>query len=71
MAVLGALWVTAVGASERLVVYSERKPPLIEPLFAAYTAATGVRIETVSDNATVLLQRIKAEGRRSPADLYL
>lgn len=69
--ILGCLWLSAAGASERLVVYSERKPPLIEPLFAAYTAATGVRIETVSDNATVLLQRIKAEGRRSPADLYL
>jgi iron(III) transport system substrate-binding protein len=54
-----------------LVVYSARKEHLIKPLFDAYTRETGVAIKYVTDKAGPLLQRLKAEGKNSPADLLI
>ncbi|ACU88863.1 Fe(3+) ABC transporter substrate-binding protein [Desulfomicrobium baculatum] len=57
-------------ASE-LVVYSARAEQLIKPLFDAYTAKTGVKIQYVTDKEPVLLERLKAEGERTPADMLI
>jgi len=54
-----------------LTVYSARKEHLIKPLFDAYTARTGVDIEYITDKAGPLLQRIKAEGKNTRADLLI
>lgn len=54
-----------------LVVYSARKEHLIKPLFDAYTKESGVKIKYVTDKAGPLLQRLKAEGKNSPADLLI
>lgn len=54
-----------------LVIYSERKYPFLEPIFAAYTAKTGVKIETRIDGADALIERIAAEGATTPADLLV
>ena len=56
---------------EELVVYSARKEHLIRPLFETYTKETGVKIKYSTDKAAVLLQRIKAEGQATPADLLI
>jgi len=58
-------------AEDKLVVYSARQEPLIKPLFDAYTAKTGVKIEFISDKEGPLFERLKAEGPRSPADLLI
>ncbi len=60
-----------VQAADEIVVYSARKEHLIKPLFDAYTAATGMKITYVTDKAGPLLQRLKAEGKNSRADLLL
>ncbi len=57
-------------ASE-LVVYTARKEHLIRPLFDAYTKDTGIKIQYVTGKAPVLLQRLKAEGENTPADLLI
>jgi iron(III) transport system substrate-binding protein len=62
---------TGIAFCEELVVYSARKEHLIRPLFETYTKATGVKIKYITDKAPVLLQRIKAEGRATPADLLI
>ena len=49
-------------------VYSYRQPELIEPLFDAFTRATGIAVNTVFLNKG-MVERLKAEGKRSPADL--
>jgi iron(III) transport system substrate-binding protein len=54
-----------------LVVYSERKPPLLDPILAAYTAETGVPIETRIDGADALIERLAAEGAGTPADVLI
>ena len=57
--------------SQEIVVYSARKEHLIKPVFDLYTKETGVRIKYITDKAPVLLQRIKAEGENTPADLLI
>lgn len=56
---------------EELVVYSARKEHLIRPLFETYTRETSVKIKYITDKAAVLLQRMKAEGQATPADLFI
>ena len=55
----------------RLVVYSSRVEQLIQPLFEAYTAETGVRIDFITADDQPLIQRLEAEGSASPADLLI
>jgi iron(III) transport system substrate-binding protein len=69
---LGLVALTAVAhAADELVVYSARNEQLIKPLFDAYTRETGTQIKFITDKEGALLERLKAEGARSPADLLL
>ena len=54
-----------------LVVYSARMEQFIKPVFDAYTKATGVAIQFLTDKEGPLLQRLIAEGADSPADLFI
>ena len=56
---------------KKVVVYSARKDHLIRPLFDAYSQKAGVRIKYITGKAPVLMQRIKAEGKNTPADLLI
>ncbi len=60
-----------VAAAEEVVVYSARKEHLIKPLFDRYTQQTGVEIRYITDKEGPLLQRLKAEGKRTPADMLI
>jgi iron(III) transport system substrate-binding protein len=64
---LGATQVFA----EEIVVYSARNEQLIKPLFDAYTKETGTKITFITDKAGPLLQRLKAEGKNTRADLLI
>ncbi len=54
-----------------LVVYSARNEQLIKPVFDLYEQETGIHIDFVTDKAEVLMQRLVAEGKNSPADLLI
>ena len=57
-------------ASGEVNVYTYRQPSLINPLFEAFTARTGITVRTVfADNG--LVERLAQEGRNSPADVLL
>ncbi len=58
-------------AAEKLTVYSGRAERLIKPVLDAFTEKTGVHIDLLSSGTTELLNRLKAEGDRSPADLLI
>ncbi len=58
-------------AGEELVVYSARNEQLIKPLFDAYTAETGVRIKFITDKEGPLMERLKAEGKNTRADMLI
>ncbi len=70
MAITGCAPSSGDGA-DKLVVYSSRNEQLIKPVFEAYTAETGTQIEFITDKEGPLIQRLKAEGTSSPADLFL
>ena len=57
--------------SNEIVVYSARKEHLIKPLFDAYTEKTGVKIEYITGKEGALLERLKAEGKNTPADMLI
>ncbi len=63
--------VMPVAARDEVVVYSERKEHLIRPVFEAWTAETGIPVRYITDNAGALIERLAAEGNRTPADLLL
>ena len=64
------LAVTSTNATE-VVVYSARSEQLIKPLFDAYTQETRVTVKFITDKEGALLQRLKAEGQNTPADILL
>ncbi|MEZ5588217.1 MAG: extracellular solute-binding protein [Sedimenticolaceae bacterium] len=57
--------------ADEVVVYSARNEHLIKPLFDRYTQETGVEIRYITDKEGPLLQRLAAEGRRTPADMLI
>jgi len=69
--VAGALLAPVTAAADEVVVYSARKEHLIKPLFDRYTRETGVSVRYITDKAGPLLQRLRAEGRRTPADVLI
>lgn len=71
IALMGAIGCLGVAGAEEIVVYSARIEQLVKPLFDAYTRETGVKIKFVTDKEGVLLERLKAEGVNTPADLLI
>ncbi|MBI4400768.1 MAG: extracellular solute-binding protein [Nitrospirae bacterium] len=63
--------VSPLEAAERLVVYSGRAERLIKPVLDAFQAKTGVQVDLLSSGTTELVNRLQAEGDRTPADLFL
>lgn len=51
-------------------VYSHRQPELVEPLFKAFTKETGINVNVAFVDKG-LVERLVAEGSRSPADLVM
>jgi iron(III) transport system substrate-binding protein len=62
---------SAVQAAQEVVVYSARIDELVKPVFDAYTKKTGVAVKFITDKEAPLMERIKAEGANTPADLLL
>ncbi len=57
-------------SAAEVTVYTTREPGLIQPLLSAFTARTGTQVKTVFVKDG-LLERVKAEGERSPADVLM
>ncbi|UCF31550.1 MAG: Fe(3+) ABC transporter substrate-binding protein [bacterium] len=62
---------TAPLRAAEVVVYSARNEHLIQPLFDRFTGETGIRVKFITDQAGALVQRIRSEGRRTQADLFI
>jgi iron(III) transport system substrate-binding protein len=57
-------------AAEEVNVYSHRQPELVQPLFDAFTAETGITVNVAFVDKG-MVERLVAEGDRSPADLVM
>ena len=67
---LAALPLPNVATADEVNVYTSRQPELIQPIFDAFTAETGTKVNVLYSEKG-LIERLKAEGDRSPADLYI
>ncbi|MGL6210162.1 MAG: Fe(3+) ABC transporter substrate-binding protein [Paracoccaceae bacterium] len=56
--------------AQEVNIYSHRQPELIQPLLDAFTAETGVKVNIAFVDKG-MVERLVAEGDRSPADLVL
>ncbi|GHA45833.1 iron ABC transporter substrate-binding protein [Amylibacter ulvae] len=56
--------------ADEVNVYSYRQPELVTPLFDAFTKETGIKVNVAFLNKG-LVERLVAEGDRSPADLVM
>ncbi|MBL4917876.1 Fe(3+) ABC transporter substrate-binding protein [Szabonella alba] len=66
-----ALCGTALPAlAQEVNVYTTRQPFLIEPVMEAFTAETGITVNLAHIDKG-LVERLKSEGDRSPADLVM
>lgn len=65
-----ALLAATPALAQEVNVYTYREAKLVEPLFAAFTKDTGIKVNVVSASSG-LEQRIKSEGDNSPADVLL
>lgn len=62
---------TPVFADGELNLYSSRHYDTDERLYSNFEEQTGIKINRIEDGADKLIERIKAEGANSPADVLL
>jgi iron(III) transport system substrate-binding protein len=67
---LAAAALPAFAANDELTLYTTREPALIQPLITAFSTQTNIKVNTVFVKDG-LLERVKAEGARSPADVLM
>jgi iron(III) transport system substrate-binding protein len=60
----------ALAQAAEVNVYTTRQPELIQPIFDAFTKETGIEVNVLYAEKG-LIERMKAEGARSPADLFM
>lgn len=67
----GVLACSVGGQAGEVTVYSARIEALIKPQFEAFTKETGITVRFITDKEGPLMERLKAEGSNSPADMLL
>lgn len=68
---LAAVLCAGTAAAAEINVYSARKDHLLKPVLDEYTQKTGVTVNLLSASEDQLLERLKSEGKDSPADLFI
>ena len=57
--------------AQEVTLYSHRHYEADDKLYEKFTKATGIKVNVVKASADALIERIKAEGKESPADLLI
>jgi len=65
------LVLSAPAFAQEVNLYSSRHYDSDEALYAAFTAKTGITINRIEAQANELIERMKAEGTNSPADVFM
>lgn len=68
-AVLAAF--SGAAMAEEVTLYTARAEQLIKPILEAYEKETGVKVNVVSGGEGPLMERLKAEGSNTPADIFM
>lgn len=68
---LSAAAVHAAAQDKVVNIYSSRHYSTDEALYSNFTRETGIKINRIEANETALIERIRTEGARSPADVLI
>jgi iron(III) transport system substrate-binding protein len=68
--ITAAVLATGVTAAQEVNLYTTREPGLIQPLLDAFTAESGIEVNSIFVRDG-LAERVAAEGERSPADVLM
>lgn len=71
LAVLIVAAIPAYAANQELNVYSSRHYPSDDALYAGFTKATGIKVNRIEAGEDALIERMRNEGARSPADIFI
>ena len=52
-------------------IYSQRHYKVDEIQYEKFTKLTGIKVNVVKSNADQLIERLKNEGKNSPADIFI
>ena len=66
-----ALAAAAPAAAAEVNLYSSRHYQTDEALYSHFTKETGIKVNRIEGKADALIERIKAEGANSPADILI
>lgn len=61
----------AVAQTGEVNLYSSRHYNTDDKLYEQFTERTGIRVNLLEGKANELLERLKTEGDRSPADIFM
>lgn len=71
LAALACTLVAGTVEAAEVNVYSARKDHLLKPVLDEFTKLTGIKVNLLSAGEDQLLERLKNEGKDSPADLFI
>lgn len=71
LAALACTLVAGTVEAAEVNVYSARKDHLLKPVLDEFTKQTGIKVNLLSAGEDQLLERLKNEGKDSPADLFI
>ena len=70
-AALGAVALVAAAAASEVNLYSARHYDSDQAIFDLFTKTTGIKVNKLEADADKLVERLKAEGANSPADVLI
>lgn len=68
---LVALSAPALAEEQVVNLYSSRHYPSDQALYAGFTRATGIKVNLIEAGENALIERVRSEGARSPADVLI
>jgi iron(III) transport system substrate-binding protein len=72
LTLVSALFLSPAWAQEKVVnIYSSRHYQTDEALYSGFTKATGIKVNRIEAGEDALIERIRNEGARSPADVLI
>ncbi|NCN41233.1 extracellular solute-binding protein [bacterium] len=57
--------------AKAITIYTSSNETFIRPIFEEFTKETGVKVNFISDKGPVLIEKLKAEGEKSSADVFM
>ena len=61
---------SASALASEVNVYTSRHYDSDDALYAEFTKETGIKVNIISGNGSALIERLRVEGKNSPADIY-